>query len=303
MNPAERIPLFDEWGHLIWTDRNEFRHHVIPQNMEADWDHAESLYAFVVQLYKDGFMEEAGRGADRLLELTDRSEEALLLKSLILMRQERDEEAKSLLQECMEQYPERGVAHTYLARIYLADSEREKGILTLREGLNREPNQESALRVLIQWQNDRDQLKAWLREWSQLEGAWWPPLELGKLLADEGHISEAMERFEQVIDFVKTYRNDEGQPAWEEEVAAMTISACLRKHGHHDELIQFCNRHWSPTYFTPFHGLDYAQSLIETGQRDRAVEVLNQMLQYVDEPYHNMVQLKVTQTEHPEARP
>lgn len=297
MNPAERIPLFDDWGHLIWSDRDEFRDHVIPQNMEADWDNAESLYAFVVQLYKDGFLEEAGKGAERLLELTERAEEALLLQALIRMRQERDDEAKAYLEECIEKYPERGVAHTYLARIYLSESETEQAIHALREGLNREPNQESALRTLIQLQPDVEELKSWLDEWSQQNGAWWPRLELGKLLAQEGRIREAMTCFEYAIVFVQNYRNAEGQPAWEEEVATMTISACLRKLGYRDELLHFCEQYWTPSYLTPFYGLDYVQTLMETGQADRALQILKQMFPYVDEPYRNMVQMKINQME------
>ncbi|PTM60061.1 tetratricopeptide repeat protein [Desmospora activa] len=295
MNPAERIPLFDEWGHLIWTDRDEFRDHVIPQNMEADWDHAENLFAFVVQLYKDGFMEEAGSGADRLLELSEHAEEALLLKALILIRQEKTVEAATLLQECIQRYPERGVAYTYLARIQLAHSEKEKAIASLCEGLNREPNQESALRSLIRWLDDREKLKDLLRGWSQMEGAWWPCLELGKILLAESHVSEAMDQFKKAFAFVQTYRNDEGLPSWEEEVAAMTISACLRKFNRHEELIGFCEQYWSPAYFTPFHGMDYAQVLLETGQKEQAFSVLHQMLEYVDEQYFKMVQLKIDQ--------
>lgn len=295
MNPVEHIPLFDEWGHLIWTDRGEFRDHVIPQNMEADWDHAENLFAFVVQLYKDGFMEEADSGADRLLELSGRAEEALLVKALILIRQDRAAEATTLLQECIRQYPERGVAHTYLARIHMALADKESAIAALREGLSREPNQESALRLLVRWLDDREQVKALMQAWSQHDGAWWPCLELGKLLLEDGQIPEAMERFEKAFAFVQTLRDDEGLPSWEEEVAAMTISARLRKVNRHQELIGFCEQHWSPAYLTPFYGMDYAQSLLEAGEKDRAFAVLHQMMEYVDEQYLKMVQLKIDQ--------
>src|SRR5690606_13570399 len=229
------------------------------------------------------FLEEAEQGADRLLELSNREEEALLLKVLVLMKKEENEQAQELLQECIDRFPERGVAHTYLARLYAHRSQREQVIAHLQEGLKKEPNQETGLRMLSEWMGDSEKVIAFLTMLTEQEEAWWPSLELGRLFLLEGRSEEALEQFSQAMIRTRAYREDpEGLPEWEEEVAAMTASALLRKEGRFSEVLRFCEQFWTPAYVTPFHGLDYAHTLDESGQTQKAVEVLSRMLEYLD---------------------
>ncbi|PTX53712.1 outer membrane protein assembly factor BamD (BamD/ComL family) [Melghirimyces profundicolus] len=291
-----QIPLFDELGHLIWTDREEFRTHVIPGNIQADWDHPQNLYTFVVQLYKDGFLKEAERGADRLLDLTNRAEEALLLKALILLKNGENGEAEKHLRECMEQYPERGVAHTYLARIHAARSESENVVSELKEGLLKEPNQETALRMLSEWVRNENEWISLLRLFSEREDAWLPFLEFGRLLLRQGKPEEALDQFSTAMERTRSFRPEEnGYPEWEEEVAAMTVSALLRNEGLLEELVRFCQSYWNPAFLTPFHGMDYAHALDEIGDTPGAMEVLTRMLDYIDPHYQNVVRLRIDQ--------
>ena len=131
-----KVPLFDSLGRPIWFDREEFRDHVIPENLKAEWDNPQELYEFVVQIFRDGFIEEAEKGADRLLELYRRDEGTLVLKAAVLLRKGDDVGAEKLLLECIEKYPKRGVAHTFLARVYSRRGDREGALSALRQGLS-----------------------------------------------------------------------------------------------------------------------------------------------------------------------
>ncbi|GGE20623.1 hypothetical protein GCM10011571_23250 [Marinithermofilum abyssi] len=297
MTAGTRIPLYDELGQMIWIDREEFRQRVIPENMQAEWDHAEGLYTLVVQVFRDGFLEEAGKGADRLLELTERQEGALLVKALVHLRQKQYGDAEAVLQECIERFPDRGVAYTYLAKVYANREEKEKVLPALIEGLKREPNQETALRMLTRWCNSREQAEEILKELASQPDAWWPQLELGKLYLDLRQESEAMDRFRAALDLTRSYRVDEEFPEWEEEVAAMTVTANLRKKGWTDALIRFCEDYWTPKFITPFIGTDYAQALEEKGEIKQAVETLHQMVEYVRPEYQPMLHYRMHQLE------
>lgn len=293
-----QTPLFDELGHPIWTDREEFRTHVIPENIQAEWDNSQNLYAFIVQLYKDGFLDEAGQGVERLLELTDGAEEALLLKALILMKEDKPDEGEQTLLQCIDNYPDRGVAHTYLARIHAARGDRELAIQQLKDGLSKEPNQETALHMLTKWVEDPEELASFLEQMSDSPDTWWPLLEYGKLCLRQKRPADAMEHFQRAMERSRSFRaQEEDFPEWEEEVAAMTVSALLRQEGLKEELIQFCERYWTPAYLTPFHGLDYAQALYETGNSEGAVDILARMMEYIDPTYQTMVQLRMQQLE------
>lgn len=288
-------PLFDELGHPIWMDREEFRTHVIPENIEADWDDPHNLYTFTVQLYKDGFLKEAEQGVNRLLELTDQEEEVLLLQALVLMRENNPEEGERVLLQCIDKYPDRGVAHTYLARILDARGEREQAVQQLKEGLSKEPNQETALRMFTEWVGEQEEAVPFLEQLSETTNSWWPLLELGKLHFKKKSFSDAMTYFQKCLDRIREDRTEEDLPSWEEETTTMTVSSLLRKEGLTEELIQFSKKYWTPAYMTPFLGMDYAQALYDSGDPKGAVDILARMLEYIAPEYQHMVHLRMQQ--------
>ncbi|SDX36519.1 Tetratricopeptide repeat-containing protein [Marininema mesophilum] len=294
MEEQKSIPLFDELGRLIWTDREEFRIRVIPENVQADWDHPENLYAFAVQLYRDGFLDEASESVDRILELTDRGEEALLLKGLIHHRQKNYSEAEAILKECIHLFPNRGVAFTYLARLYAAEKKQEQMIDALNQGLTREPNQEMALRMLVGATPDPAHAIALLGSFATNEEAWWPQLELGRIYLKEGNVKEAISQFCLAIQSSCGYHEEKKDPPdWEEEIALMTVTTLLFRHGLCDELIQMAEKYWTPQFLTPYAGLDYVAALEEQGEIRGAIDVLNEMIAKSEEEYRVILKLRI----------
>jgi tetratricopeptide (TPR) repeat protein len=256
------------------------------------------LYTFVVQIFRDGFVEEADRGADRLLELYDRAEGVLLLKSLILLRKGEEEEAETLLRECMEKYPDRGVAHTYMARIHDKRGDRERVIDSLRRGLELEPNQEAALLwwvdLMIEEGGKRkamDELKPFVEK----EGAWWPKLITGRLHLEEGDTPAAVRLFSDALEWFRSRQDEQTPPSFDEEVALMTAVTLLSKHGCRDEVISLCDQYWQAEYSTPFAVLDYAQALVDAGRVREAVDRLQQALDFVLPEYVHLVEQKLTE--------
>lgn len=292
------IPLFDGVGHPVWLDREEFREEVIPQHLEAEWNHPEELYTFVVQIFRDGFVEEADRGADRLLELYNRAEGVLLLKSLILMRKGKDEEAETLLRECMEKYPDRGMAHTYMARIYDKRGDRERVIDLLRRGLELEPNQETALLWWVDLMIEEGGKSKALDELKPLvekEGAWWPKLIVGRLHLEEGDTTTAVHFFSSALEWFRSQRDEQTPPSFDEEVALMTVVTLLSKHGCRDEVIMLCDQYWRAEYSTPFAVMDYAQALVEVGRVREALDRLQQAFDFVLPEYVHLVERKLAE--------
>jgi len=292
------IPLFDGVGHPVWLDREEFRKEVIPQHLEAEWNHPEELYTFVVQIFRDGFVEEAERGADRLLELYNRAEGVLLLKSLILLRKGEDEEAETLVRECMEKYPDRGMAHTFLARIYDKRGDREGVIDSLRRGLELEPNQETALLWWVDLtieEGGKSKAIEELKPFVEKEGAWWPKLIAGRLHLEEGDTSRAVHLFNHVLEWFRSRRDEQTPPSFDEEIALMTVVTILSKHGCRDELITLCDQYCRTNHSTPFAVLDYAQALVEAGRIEEAVDRLQQASNFVLPEYVHLVERKLSE--------
>ncbi|WP_460414738.1 tetratricopeptide repeat protein [Planifilum fimeticola] len=285
-----KVPLFDSLGRPIWFDREEFRDHVIPENLKAEWDNPQELYDFVVQIFRDGFIEEAERGADRLLELYQRDEGTLVLKAAVLLRKGDDVGAEKLLLECIGKYPDRGVAHTFLARVYSRRGDREGALSALMQGLRLEPNQEMALRWLVELhQEKKEDPVAALKPFAEIAGAFWPQLELGRLHLEADRISEAIRWFEAAVEVTRGLRREQEPPSYDEEMAVMTSTAKLLQRGLRDEVIEFCRKFWLPTFATPFAGLDYVQALEEAGRVQEGIGVLKEMLPYLLPEYRSFV--------------
>ncbi|SFS47041.1 tetratricopeptide repeat protein [Marininema halotolerans] len=293
MEEHKKIPLFDEFGQLIWTDREEFRLRVIPENIQAEWDHPENLYAFAVQLYRDGFLNEALQSVNRVLELTDRGEEPLLLKGLILQRFKSYPEAETILKECIDRFPDRGVAYTYLARLYGEDKKIEDMVDALHQGLKREPNQGMALRMLASSTSDSAQAARLLHEFTEDKEAWWPQLELGRVYLQDKRIAEAIQQFQFALDSTQGYREVEELPEWVEEMALMTVTTLLFRHGLRQELIQIAEKYWTPQFLTPYAGLDYVAMLEEKGEITLAIDVLQKMVSHCGTEYHPILELRI----------
>ncbi|GAA5343891.1 hypothetical protein PLACP1_00510 [Planifilum fimeticola] len=282
--------MFDSLGRPIWFDREEFRDHVIPENLKAEWDNPQELYDFVVQIFRDGFIEEAERGADRLLELYQRDEGTLVLKAAVLLRKGDDVGAEKLLLECIGKYPDRGVAHTFLARVYSRRGDREGALSALMQGLRLEPNQEMALRWLVELhQEKKEDPVAALKPFAEIAGAFWPQLELGRLHLEADRISEAIRWFEAAVEVTRGLRREQEPPSYDEEMAVMTSTAKLLQRGLRDEVIEFCRKFWLPTFATPFAGLDYVQALEEAGRVQEGIGVLKEMLPYLLPEYRSFV--------------
>jgi tetratricopeptide (TPR) repeat protein len=285
-----KVPLFDSLGRPIWFDREEFRTHVIPENLKAEWDNPQELYDFVVQIFRDGFIEEAEKGADRLLELYRRDEGTLVLKAAVLLRKGDDVGAEKLLLECIGKYPDRGIAHTFLARVYARRGDREGALSALKQGLRLEPNQEMALRWLVElYREKREDPVIALKPFAEIPGAWWPQLELGRLHLEADRISEAIRWFESAVEVTRRMRREQDPPTYEEEVAVMMATAKLRQRGLRDEVIQFCKKFWMSTFATPFAGLDYVQALEESGRVVEGIDVLKAMSPYLLPEYRSFV--------------
>lgn len=285
-----KVPLFDSLGRPIWFDREEFRTHVIPGNLKAEWDNPQELYDFVVQIFRDDFIEEAEKGADRLLELYHRDEGTLVLKAAVLLRKGDNDGAEKLLLECISKYPDRGVAHTFLARVYSRRGDREGTLSALKQGLRLEPNQEMALRWLVDlYQEKKEDPIAALMSFVEIPGAFWPQLELGRLHLEADRVSEAVRWFEAAVEAIRRMRREQDLPSYEEEIAVMMSTAKMCQRGLRDEVIRFCQKYWVPTFATPFAGLDYVQALEEEGMVSEGIGVLKAMLPYLLPEYRSFV--------------
>jgi tetratricopeptide (TPR) repeat protein len=278
---SEFVTFTNEFGQTIQMSREDYAKKVIPHNLEMYWDDREMLRQFAMELVRDNFPEPAGVAADRLLELYGPIESALIFRAVVHMQAKEFDRAKALLLTCLERYPASGTACTNLAKIYALEGEEAKAFETLEAGLFKDPNQENGLNMYVEsfLQFDKqEELKQRLEALAQQEGAWRPQLHLARLALSEGNLLKAMQNYRTAI-----------EAAPEKDEVVMTVTGELGQAGYVYQLIQICEEYWSPQFQFPYAGFNYANALLATDQKAKAVSILKEMQQHLPDNYKPMV--------------
>jgi tetratricopeptide (TPR) repeat protein len=278
---SEFVTFTNEFGQTIQMSREDYQKKVIPNYLDKYWDEKEKLRDFAMGLVRDQFTEQAAVAADRLLELYGPIESALIFRAVVHMQAREFDKAKAMLIDCLERFPTSGTACTNLAKIYAFQGEEAKAFETLEAGLFKDPNQENGLNMYVEsflQFSKRDELKQRLEALAAKEGAWMPQLHMARLFLTEGNLLKAMQWYRQAIE--RTKGKDE---------VVMTVTGELGQAGYVYQLIQICEEYWSPTFPFPYAGFNYANALLATDQKEKAIAVLREMQQHLPDKYKPMV--------------
>jgi len=69
----------------------------------------------------------------------------------------------------------------------------------------------------------------------------------------------------------------------------MTVTGELGQAGYVYQLIQICEEYWTPQFQFPYAGFNYANALLATDQKEKAVAILREMQQHLPDNYKPMV--------------
>lgn len=278
---SEYITFTNEYGQAVQVSREDYQKKIIPHNLEMYWDDKEMLRQFAMELVRDQFPEQAGIAADRLLEMYGPIESAIIFRAVVHMQAKEFDRAKAILLDCLERFPSSGTACTNLAKIYAFEGEEAKAFEILEAGLFKDPNQENGLEMYIEsflQFNKQDELTQRLEALAEKEGAWRPKLHLARLAMKQENLLKAMQQYKEAIEGNK-----------EKDEIVMTVTGELGQAGYVYQLIQICENYWSPDFGFPYSGFNYANALLATDQKEKAIEVLREMQQHLSEDYKPMV--------------
>jgi len=278
---SDYIEFTNEFGHRVEISREEYQKKIIPYNLEMYWDDKDKLRQFAMELVRDQFPQQAAVAADRLIELYGPIESALIFRAVVHLQAREINEAKALLESCLERFPQSGAAHTNLAKIYAFEGDQQKAFATLEEGLHKDPNNENGLDMYLQSfqaANQQEELFKRLEQLAQLEGAWRPQFLLGRLYLQE-NLLKSMQWYKEAIERCP-----------EKEAVVIAVTGELGQAGYVYQLIQIAEQYWSSTFIFPYSGFNYANALISTDQKEKALSVLQEMQPHVAEEYRPLVE-------------
>ncbi|MDF2680583.1 MAG: hypothetical protein K0R47_1773 [Brevibacillus sp.] len=278
---SDFVSFTNEFGQTIDMSREDYQKKVIPHNLDMYWDKKEKLRDFAMELVKEQFHEQAAVAADRLLELYGPIESALIFRAVVHMQAREFDRAKAILTDCLERFPSSGTACTNLAKIYAFEGEDAKAFEMLHTGLHKDPNQENGLNMFVEsflGGGRKEELKESLEALAGKEGAWRPQLHLARLALTEENLLKAMHWYTLAIDGAK-----------DRFEVIMTVTGELGQAGYVYQLIQICEKYWTPEFPFPYAGFNYANALIATDQKEKAIVILRNMQDHLADNYKPMV--------------
>lgn len=267
----EMIVVFDKYGREVRVTREEWSGKILPEQIEANKDSAEDLYAIIVMGLEDGFVDAVADACDRLMELEDGSERARILKSVVLAKQGDKTGARALLQEYCDRHGATSLLLTNIAKTY-DDSAVHKRLLL--DALKLDPNQENALEwygAIHGEESGEDGFFSAMERIAEIDGSWRAQLWMARVLQTRQQLDDAMALYKHALDVSGNHAD-----------ALAMISGDLGALGLFDEIFDMI----APLYDAEKHGLQVGVNLMEaairTGQPEmgetwlKALYALNQ---------------------------
>jgi tetratricopeptide (TPR) repeat protein len=265
------IRVFDEFGRELFISKEQWRTNVLPGTLKTNWNHPDKLYNLIVGSLNDGFFADVLTAAKHLYSIDPSRARGACIYGVVLIKNNRLDEAESVFRSHMERQGEDGYVLTNLAKVYAARNEPQKVVDTLWRALEIDPNQENGLA----WYGSLYSEKSGGRGWSQalvrvaaLPGSWRAQIWLAREGLEAKSLETALAHYNQALSRI----GDRVPPD-----VLMQISGDLGKHGYLKESIQLAE----PRFVPEVHGLAVGNNLIKAhldlGQLEDARKILDQL--------------------------
>jgi tetratricopeptide (TPR) repeat protein len=265
------IRVFDEFGRELFITKEQWRTSVLPGTLKSNWNNPDQLYGIIVGALKDGFFADIVDAAEHLHRIDPVPARGACMYGVALMKNNRLDEAESVLLSHVQKHGEEGYVLTNLAKVYSARNDSQKAEATLWHALEVDPNQDNGFGWYAAIYRERSGEQAGLEALCRvaaLPGSWRAQLWLARAALDVHNLEKALGCYQESLS-----RVGDKIPA----DLLMQMGGDLGKHGHITELLQLTE----PRFVPELHGLQVGNNLIKAhldlGEIEPARRVLDQL--------------------------
>jgi len=137
------IRVFDEFGRELFITKEQWRTSVLPGTLKSNWNSPDQLYGIIVGALKDGFFADIVDAAEHLYHVDPVPARGACMYGIALMKNNRLDEAESVLLSHVQKHGEEGYVLTNLPKVYSARNDSQKAEATLWHVLEVDPNQDN----------------------------------------------------------------------------------------------------------------------------------------------------------------
>lgn len=265
------IRVFDEFGRELFITKEHWRTKVLPGTIKKNWDNPDQLYSIIVGSLNDGYFADVLEAANHLYRIDSVAARGACLYGIVLMKNNRLDEAETVLRSQIEKHGEEGYVLTNLAKVYSARNETQKAEDTVWHALEVDPNQDNGLAWHVAMHRDRSGEEAAqnaLRRVAALPGSWRAQLWLARAALESRELERALAYYQQGLSRVGDKIPTD---------LLIQMGGDLGKHGYLKELLQLTE----PRFVPDVHGLQVGNNLIKAhldlGEIEAARKVLDEL--------------------------
>ncbi len=267
----DAIRVQDAYGREMQISRDDWRSRVLPDAVRDTWDDPSGLYTVILQALDDGFASEVLHAAQHLHETDTTPQRGACIYAIVLMEEDRLQEAQDVLEHYLKFYGQDGYVLTNLAKVYSARGDAAKSEGMLWRALECDPNQFNALQWYCALHRERGGEKAALKalqKVAELPKSWLPQIWIARAYLKDGEEKKALVLYHQTL-----LQCEKPVPT----EALQQLSGDLGSAGLLQDVIDLC----MPYYQASVHGLDVGNNLIkahlDSGYVDLAFNLLEQL--------------------------
>ena len=263
------ITAYDVHGREIQIERSEWRDGVLLPQLQAKWGQPDELYGLILNALNDGFLAEVEPASRQLLAIDPMVERGHVVRAIVLMKNERLDEAGRVLLDAAAKVGETGAILTNLAKVQEARGEEKQAEATLWKAITLDPNQDNGLGWWLAREREKGGEAGYvlaLGKVCALPGSWRAKLYLGRHRLASGDIAAALEQFRAALEHGAGNRD-----------VLLAITGDLGNAGRLVELVDLAAPAFDPAVHGPEVGLNLAQAYLQLGRLDEGEELLDRL--------------------------
>lgn len=269
MNDDNLIHFFKEDGTPVNITRNEYREKILPDIFESAWNDADQLCHDILITLEDGFEDDCVEPAKRLIEIDPIPERSNTILGLVLINQEKFDEALDHYNNYMQENGEEGAMIANIAKIYYSTNQEELVEDTLWKAINLNADLDNAVRWWAAIQEEKygtEGYREGLEKISDMENGYYADLYLGQHYLEEENWGEALVYFRKAVN----------NASWNSDIL-ISVSSELGMAGKAEIIVEWIEPIYELNKHDAAVGLNLLQAYLETGNKEKGIGLIYQL--------------------------